>query len=164
MIRDPEPPLSDPDWRASLFPHRGIQNKENSSLKGQSRFVLEAVAFFCPPKRRIVSYVTACCKWPMGTQGICVTLDFIKKKKQFELHVKTAIKKGVIFVWSIQYDAWSASCWYRDSWFWLKMFVKLKGKINYIIKNQHTRKLNRPKTYPVPCIWRTTSKKKNLQY
>ena len=124
-------------WMASLFLHREIQNKEKSSLKGQSRFVLEAVAFFCPPKRRIVYYVTACCKWPIGTQGICVTLDFIKKNAS-----NTWKHWAQTWAWSVggQYsmtrDLLPVCTMIRDSG-WKCSWYR-KREINYIIKNQFT--------------------------
>ena len=54
-------------WRASLllFPHWEIQNKETSSLTGQTRFVLKAVAFFCPPVWWILYHLIVCCKRPI---------------------------------------------------------------------------------------------------
>ena len=58
-----------PSWTASLllFPRWEIQNKETSSLTGESRFVLEAVTFFCVPVWRILYHVIVCCKRPITT-------------------------------------------------------------------------------------------------
>ena len=66
MVQNP------PYWRVSLllFPRWEIQNKEMLNLTGQSRFVLEAVTFFCPPVRRSFYHVIVCWKGPTDNCSI----------------------------------------------------------------------------------------------
>ena len=99
MVQNP------PCWTASLllFPHWEIQNKEMSSLTGQSRFVLEAVTFFCVPVWRILYHVIVCCKRPIllfcfyyGAVKFKFAINGHKYVKPFKEWMRSVGKRGFL--------------------------------------------------------------------